>query len=64
VKDTITLQGREYDCTFRIMKNFGVSPMTIIKWREQGLLPPPLKLGVMVYYDRELVERRTLEQCQ
>ena len=63
MKDTIQLQGRDYDCAEVLAERLGTTYSTIWKWMKAGLLPKPVRLGGRAYYDREIVEARILEQC-
>jgi len=58
VKDTIELQGRLFDSRQSLCERFGVSIMTLQRWRVKGLMPTPIRLGKANYYARDEVEAR------
>ena len=61
MKDTIELQGQLFDSKQSLCERFGVSIMTLQRWKEKGLLPTPIRLGKANYYAREEVEARLVQ---
>jgi hypothetical protein len=64
LKDSIILGGREFNSGKKVEIDFGIDHKTRKKWTELGLLPPPLRLGNCLYFDRAALEARILENVQ
>jgi predicted site-specific integrase-resolvase len=60
MKDSINIQGRDYDSRKMVQEKFDVDYTTIGKWVRNGLLPTPLRLGNRLYFNRLAVETRML----
>jgi hypothetical protein len=58
MKDVIELDGRVFDSKRSLCKRFGVSVMALQRWKDKGLLPPPIRLGKANFYDRRETECR------
>jgi hypothetical protein len=64
MKDSITLQGRIYECTKLVQQRFGLDDQTLRKWAKNNIVPSPVRLGNKCFYDREAIEARILATCQ
>jgi predicted DNA-binding transcriptional regulator AlpA len=60
MKDSINIQGRDYDSRKLIQEKFDVDYTTIDNWAKNGTLPAPLRIGRRVYFDRLAVETQIL----
>ena len=58
VKAAVELQGRLFDSEQSLCERFGVSIMTLQRWKKKGLLQTPIRLGKANYYARDEVEAR------
>jgi len=63
MKDSIRLQGRDYDSAEVLVERYGVTYATIWNWQKAGKLPKPVRLGGRTFYDRDMVESHILGQC-
>jgi predicted site-specific integrase-resolvase len=57
MKRTMILQGETYESRTGLSERFGVSIGTIQRWRSDGLLPMPVRIGKMKFYRLTEVER-------
>jgi hypothetical protein len=64
MKDSITLQGRTYECTKLIQQRFGLDDQTLREWAKNNIVPSPVRLGNKCFYDWEAIESRILARCQ
>jgi predicted site-specific integrase-resolvase len=60
MKDSVVLEGREYDSTKKVQQDFGLDHKTLTKWTRNGKLPVPVRLGNRASYDRGAIESRIL----
>ena len=60
MKDALEIDGRKLKSTKWVRTNFGISWITLNRWTEIGLIPPPVRLGRRNYYDQQEVEKRIL----
>ena len=58
MKATIELQGQLFDSRSALCERYGISLMTLQRWKERGLLPTPIKIGKANFYCREELEAR------
>jgi DNA-binding transcriptional MerR regulator len=56
MNNTIEIEGRTYVSTHTLAARFNVHSMTIARWVQRNLLPKPIKIGNMRYFDAERVE--------
>lgn len=64
MKDIIVIGGVEYESTKLLRRRFGVGAMTPGRWVEQGLLPPPLRVGCRFFWRRDQIEKSVVRQQQ
>jgi hypothetical protein len=64
MKDTITLEGRIFDCTKLVLQTYGLDDHTLRKLVKEKIVPGPVTIGNKNYFDRNAIERRILESCQ
>jgi hypothetical protein len=61
MKDTITLQGRTYECTKLVQQRFGLDDQTLRKWAKNNIVPTPVRLANKNFYDWEAIESKILK---
>jgi predicted DNA-binding transcriptional regulator AlpA len=61
MKDCVILGGREFSSARKIEQDLGIDHKTRNKWIKAGNLPPPVRLGNRMYFDRAALEARILE---
>ncbi len=58
MKATIELQGQLFDSRIALCERYGVSLMTLQRWKDRGLLPTPVRIGKANFYSRPELEAR------
>jgi hypothetical protein len=61
VKDTITLEGRIFDCTKLVLQRYGLDDHTLRKLVKANIVPGPVTFGNKNFFDRKAIESRILE---
>jgi len=56
MKATIELRGQLFDSRAALCERYGISLMTLHRWKERGLLPAPVRIGKANFYCREELE--------
>jgi hypothetical protein len=64
VKDTITLEGRIFDCTKLVLQRYGLDDHTLRKLVKANILPGPVTIGNKNFFDRKAIESQLLENCR
>ena len=64
VKDTITLEGRIFDCTKLLLQRYGLDDHTLRKLVKAHIVPGPVTIANKNFFDRKAVESRILESSQ
>jgi len=57
MNSTILLKGQPYDDMTEMCRIWQISRYTIRRWRQRGLLPEPIRIGRVKFYDRAEVEQ-------
>jgi predicted DNA-binding transcriptional regulator AlpA len=60
MKDRLILDGREFNSAKKVEQDLGIDHKTRKKWIESGSLPPPVRLGNRLYFDRAALEASIL----
>ena len=60
MKDTITLEGRIFDCTKLVLQTYGLDDHTLRKLVKADIVPGPVTIGNKNFFDRKAVESRIL----
>ena len=60
LKDTITLQNREFDSTRITLRRYGVGKPTLRRLVKAGVVSEPIRVGNKHYFDRGLLERELI----
>ena len=63
MKDTITLEGRAFDCTKLVLQRYGLDDHTLRKLVKANILPGPVTIGNKNFFDRKAIETRLLATC-
>jgi hypothetical protein len=61
VKDTITLEGRIFDCTKLVLQKYGFDDHTLRKLVKANIVPGPVTIGNKNFFDRKAIESRMVE---
>jgi hypothetical protein len=61
MKSSITLQRKNYKTRDAFAEKFGVTAKTIGDWVRRGILPKPVRIGRVKYYEVVEVETRLVE---
>jgi len=64
MKDTITLEGRTFDCTKLVLQRYGLDDHTLRKLVKADIVPGPVTIGNKNFFDRKAIESRILESCR
>jgi hypothetical protein len=64
MKDTITLEGRIFDCTKLVLQRYGLDDHTLRKLVKANILPGPVTIGNKNFFDRKAIESQILENCR
>ena len=64
MKDTITLQGRAFDCTKLVLQTYGLDDHTLRKLVKANIVPGPVTIGNKNFFDRKAIESGILESCR
>ena len=56
------ITGRKLVTARRLCERYGVVPRTIDRWLEAGLLPEPLRINTIRYWDEAEIEQRDRER--
>ena len=60
LKDTITLQKREFDSTKVTLGRYGMGKPTLRRLVKAGVVSEPIRVGNKHYFDRGLFERELI----
>jgi hypothetical protein len=60
MKDTITLQKREFDSTKITLGRYGMGKPTLRRLVTGGVVSKPIRVGNKHYFDRGLLERELI----
>jgi predicted DNA-binding transcriptional regulator AlpA len=63
-KETITIDGRDYDSRRLVQQTWGINESTIARLTKKKQWPAPLKLGNRYYYERRAVETHLLSTAR
>lgn len=64
MRDTITLEGRVFDCTRLVLQKYGFDDHTLRKLVKANILPGPVTIGNKNFFDRKAIESQLLENCR
>ena len=64
MKDTITLEGRIFDCTKFVLQKYGLDDHTLRKLVKADIVPRPVTIGNKNFFDRKAIESRILKSCR
>ncbi len=63
MRHTIELLHKVFDSRKGLCEHFGISTMTVSRWKKIGVLPEPIRIGRAAYYDRAAIEAKLFENA-
>jgi hypothetical protein len=60
LKDSIILQGEQFDSTSIVLRKLGITGPTLRKLVTQGMVSPPVRFGNKHFYARKAIETEIL----